>query len=144
MERIVRCPLSSLQIFLYNYIKNEICQSRDNDVQFVNNINNTNHIAIPTNRSLSDISNSNSNSNNINLLVKKSSLLKLNLSYSNILMLLRKLCNHPYLLLEGMGNRSIPDELYDKHLIGCSGKLCVLDRLLNILLQEKHKVIFSI
>jgi len=59
-------------------------------------------------------------------------------------MQLRKLCNHPYLLLEGMANQSIPDNLYNTELISSSGKMCVLERLLYILLPNGHKIlIFS-
>lgn len=59
-------------------------------------------------------------------------------SLQNILMQLRKLCNHPYLLLEEM--LSIPDNLYDKYLINSCGKLAVLDKLLDHLLQNNSKV----
>jgi len=47
------------------------------------------------------------------------------LSYANCLMQLRKLCNHPYLLLEDV--RTIPDALYHRYLVAarsvreCSG-----------------------
>jgi hypothetical protein len=51
---------------------------------------------------------------------------------NNLLMQLRKLCNHPYLVLEDV--KTIPDELYYEHLLRSSGKLYVLDKLLTRLL----------
>jgi len=90
------------------------------------------------------------------------------LSYANCLMQLRKLCNHPYLLLEDV--RTIPDALYHRYLVAArsvsdcsgpppapplrlshtdappsvffaaSGKLCMLDALLQNLLPAGHKV----
>ena len=61
---------------------------------------------------------------------------------NNLLMQLRKLCNHPYLVLEDM--QTIPDSLYYEHLLVSSGKLFVLDRLLTLLLAQGSKVlIFS-
>ncbi len=62
--------------------------------------------------------------------------------FLNVLMQLRKLCNHPYLVLEDI--LSIPDDLYYKYLISSSGKMCVLDRLLKLLIPQNHKIlIFS-
>lgn len=60
------------------------------------------------------------------------------LSYSNVLMSLRRLCNHPYLLLEDV--KSIPDELYYKELVASSGKLSLLHGLLRNLIPKGHKV----
>jgi SNF2 family DNA or RNA helicase len=60
------------------------------------------------------------------------------LSYSNVLMSLRRLCNHPYLLLEDV--KSIPDELYYKDLVASSGKLSLLHGLLKNLIPKGHKV----
>lgn len=61
---------------------------------------------------------------------------------NNLLMQLRKLCNHPYLVLEDI--KSIPDALYYDQLLTSSGKLFVLDRLLTRLLGQGCKVlIFS-
>jgi len=63
-------------------------------------------------------------------------------SFNNVLMHLRKLCNHPFLVLEDL--RTIPDELYYRYLIASSGKMCMLDRLLRVLLPRGHKIlIFS-
>jgi SNF2 family DNA or RNA helicase len=64
------------------------------------------------------------------------------MNFNNIVMQLRKLCNHPYLVLEDL--RSIPDDLYDKYLISSCGKLSVLHRLLQELIPRRHQVlIFS-
>jgi SNF2 family DNA or RNA helicase len=60
-------------------------------------------------------------------------------SLNNALMQLRKLCNHPYLVLEDI--KSIPDTLYDKYLIISSGKLKVLDKMLEFLINNGSKVI---
>ena len=60
----------------------------------------------------------------------------------NIIMQLRKACNHPYLLLENI--ETIPDELYYKYVIQSSGKLFQLEKILIVLLSLKHKIlIFS-
>jgi SNF2 family DNA or RNA helicase len=59
-------------------------------------------------------------------------------SFQNLVMQLRKICNHSYLFLEDM--KSIPDDLYEKFLLESSGKLYVLNKLLDSLLQQKSKV----
>lgn len=60
-----------------------------------------------------------------------------NMNYNNLVMQLRKLCNHPFLVLEDV--RSIPDELYFRDLLAASGKLVVLDRLLDELLDTREQ-----
>lgn len=62
----------------------------------------------------------------------------------NRIMQLRKVCNHPYLFL----HPTHPDDptrlLVDEQLVQCSGKMRLLDQLLDALRQEDHKVlIFS-
>ena len=62
-------------------------------------------------------------------------------NYHNILMQLRKVCNHPYLFenVEPEG----ADE-YGEHLVEASGKLTLVDRLLKKILPRKEQVlIFS-
>src|SRR5690242_9355069 len=63
------------------------------------------------------------------------------------MMELRKLCNHPYLIkgVEDMSTGDLKsDEERHKHLIQCSGKLVLVDKLLPKLKQGGHKVlIFS-
>lgn len=59
-------------------------------------------------------------------------------SFRNMIIQLRKLCNHPYLILEDM--KSIPDEQYYEQLISCSGKMMVLERILTHLLSTGSKV----
>lgn len=56
------------------------------------------------------------------------------ISFNNIVMQLRKLCNHPYQLLEDM--KTIPDDLYDRYLVTSCGKLFVLKNLLRYLLTS--------
>lgn len=60
------------------------------------------------------------------------------LNLNNMLMQLRKLCNHPYLVLEDI--QTIPDDLYYQYLIASSGKLFVLDKILHKLLAAGSKV----
>ena len=61
--------------------------------------------------------------------------------YLNLLMQLRKVCNHPY-LFPNIEPEGIPE---GEHLIQASGKLLILDRLLKKLYREgNHKIlIFS-
>lgn len=58
---------------------------------------------------------------------------------TNILMLLRKCCNHPYLLEcpveEGTLLRKVDEEL-----VTSSGKMLLLDRMLPVLKKRGHKV----
>lgn len=67
----------------------------------------------------------------------------LNIRLTNVLMLLRKCCNHPYLLEYPYDSKT--DELIiDDRLLKCSGKLLMLDRMLPALLEDGHKMlIFS-
>ncbi|XP_029465029.1 lymphoid-specific helicase isoform X2 [Rhinatrema bivittatum] len=66
-----------------------------------------------------------------------------NLKMSNIMMLLRKCCNHPY-LIEYPVNPTTQEFKIDEELVKSSGKLIVLDRMLPELKKRGHKVlIFS-
>jgi len=56
----------------------------------------------------------------------------------NLLMQLRKCCDHPYLFA---GAEDDPDETSLEELVGASGKLRVLDRLLLKLIKQKHRVV---
>ena len=61
---------------------------------------------------------------------------------NNIMMQLRKCCNHPYLFEWPVGNDG--EDAIDEILIESSGKLLLLDRLMKRLIPEGHKVlIFS-
>ncbi|EAR99498.2 SNF2 family amine-terminal protein (macronuclear) [Tetrahymena thermophila SB210] len=61
--------------------------------------------------------------------------------YLNILMQLRKVCNHPY-LFEGIEEEGLPP--LGEHIITNCGKMMVLDKLLQKLKNGKHQVlIFS-
>ena len=64
------------------------------------------------------------------------------LTINNLLMQLRKLCNHPFLVLEDI--RPIPDAQYFDDLITSSGKLFVLDKLLTNLLESGSKVLYIV
>lgn len=56
----------------------------------------------------------------------------------NILMQLRKCCNHPYLF---DGAEPGPPYTTDYHLVGNSGKLVILDKLLPKLLEQNSRVL---
>ena len=62
-----------------------------------------------------------------------------NVRMTNILMLLRKCCNHPYLLEcpleEGTLLRRVDEEI-----VTSSGKMLLLDRMLPVLKKRGHKV----
>ena len=59
-------------------------------------------------------------------------------SYQNVLIHLKKLCNHPFLTLD---ESTIDNELWEANLISASGKLIVLSKLLTVLMAEKHKLL---
>ena len=58
--------------------------------------------------------------------------------YMNILMQLRKVCNHPY-LFPGIEDENLP--LYGDHLVEHAGKMVVLDKLLVRLAEGGHRVL---
>ena len=61
--------------------------------------------------------------------------------YLNLLMQLRKVCNHPY-LFEGIEEEGLP--VLGQHIINVSGKLIILDKLIGKLGKKDHQVlIFS-
>ena len=74
-----------------------------------------------------------------NILVKKSALDDKKY-YMNILMQLRKACNHPY-LFEGVEDDSLP--IHGEHLVDNAGKMIVLDKLLTKLVGGHRVLIFS-
>jgi len=59
-------------------------------------------------------------------------------SLLNMLMFLRKVCNHPY-LFGGQEDKDLP--ALGDHLINSSGKMIILDKLFAKLFKEKHKVL---
>ncbi|XP_075697579.1 lymphoid-specific helicase isoform X2 [Rhinoderma darwinii] len=68
---------------------------------------------------------------------------EINLKMRNIMMLLRKCCNHPY-LIEYPLNPFTQEFKIDEELINSSGKFLVLDRMLPELKKRGHKIlIFS-
>eukprot|EP01054_Gregarina_sp_Poly1_P005207 Gregarina_sp_Poly_1__5206@NODE_275_length_10210_cov_177_124618_g240_i0_p1_GENE_NODE_275_length_10210_cov_177_124618_g240_i0NODE_275_length_10210_cov_177_124618_g240_i0_p1_ORF_typecomplete_len1872_score305_73SNF2_N/PF00176_23/1_5e67Helicase_C/PF00271_31/3_4e22HDA23/PF11496_8/1_8e21Chromo/PF00385_24/4_6e06Chromo/PF00385_24/2_4e05ResIII/PF04851_15/1_4e13ERCC3_RAD25_C/PF16203_5/1_1e03ERCC3_RAD25_C/PF16203_5/1_1e09Cdh1_DBD_1/PF18196_1/8_8e05CHDCT2/PF08074_11/4_6e03CHDCT2/PF08074_11/0_0008CDH1_2_SANT_ len=61
------------------------------------------------------------------------------LSLQNVCVELKKICNHPFLL-----HRPEDRETFNKELLWSSGKMCLLDKLLNRLKDKGHRVlIFS-
>ncbi|XP_071782238.2 lymphoid-specific helicase [Centroberyx gerrardi] len=68
---------------------------------------------------------------------------QINLKLQNILMLLKRCCNHPY-LVEYPLDPATQDFKIDEQLVQSSGKFLILDRLLPALKKRGHKVlIFS-
>ncbi|KAJ8248522.1 hypothetical protein GJAV_G00242920 [Gymnothorax javanicus] len=65
---------------------------------------------------------------------------QINLKLQNILMLLRKCCNHPY-LIEYPLDPATQEFLIDEKLVESSGKFLVLDRMLPELKKRGHKVL---
>ena len=63
----------------------------------------------------------------------------LNIRLQNIMMQLRKCCNHPY-LLEFPVIPGTKDLRIDEELVKCSGKMLLLDRMLPELKKLGHKV----
>ena len=140
MERTIKCQLSGLQNFLYQNYRNaaQIQESRQKNhdkLDIDNNIYRVDDYSYNENNSenYSDGSgsNSNNNGNDHSSMVGK-------LNYNNMLMQLRKLCNHPYLILEDI--KSIPDKLYYEYIVKSCGKMTVLHGLLQELLPKGHKV----
>jgi SWI/SNF-related matrix-associated actin-dependent regulator of chromatin subfamily A member 5 len=56
----------------------------------------------------------------------------------NLLMQLRKVCNHPY-LFDGVEEKGLPP--LGEHIVTQSGKMVVLDKLLKKLNEEKRQVL---
>ncbi|XP_070570126.1 lymphocyte-specific helicase-like [Ptychodera flava] len=68
---------------------------------------------------------------------------EINIKLQNVMMQLRKCCNHPY-LLEYPINPKTDDYLIDEKLVQASGKILLLERLLPALKERGHKIlIFS-
>jgi SNF2 family DNA or RNA helicase len=124
VERVVKCPLSGLQTFLYQtYRKKAMLQEAEAAEQKKNDL--VWHMNSHSNSDSKDRDRDGADE-------------KGKLQYNNVLMQLRKLCNHPYLLLEDV--KTIPDELYYTYIVAASGKLSLLDGLLKRLLRDGHKV----
>jgi len=74
-------------------------------------------------------------------LLKKSIDSETKIAYKNIIMQLRKCCNHPY-LFDGVEDMSLPD--LGEHLIKNSSKMRILEKLINKLTKQNSQVlIFS-
>ncbi|CAL8255664.1 unnamed protein product [Lota lota] len=64
----------------------------------------------------------------------------INLKLQNILMLLKRCCNHPY-LVEYPLDPATQEFQIDEELVKCSGKFLILDRMLPALKKRGHKVL---
>lgn len=116
VEKVVYCPLSGLQQEVYRLFRARVEQSKHDLSRDATTDMDTKTARGPYKKSL--------------------------LNANNLLMQLRKLCNHPFLVLEDV--QTIPDTLYYDRLVSASGKLFVLDKLLTKLLDQGSKVlIFS-
>ncbi|EDO46669.1 predicted protein [Nematostella vectensis] len=74
---------------------------------------------------------------------QKSSTYDISIKITNILMLLRKCCNHPY-LLEYPLDPVTQQYKIDEELVRCSGKMLLLDQMVPALKRRGHKIlIFS-
>ncbi|XP_076142451.1 lymphoid-specific helicase isoform X2 [Alosa pseudoharengus] len=76
----------------------------------------------------------------VDLKLQKSLDVQINLKLQNILMLLRKCCNHPY-LIEYPLDPATGEFKVDEQLIETSGKFLILDRMLPELKKRGHKVL---
>ncbi|KIY73107.1 hypothetical protein CYLTODRAFT_440164 [Cylindrobasidium torrendii FP15055 ss-10] len=66
-----------------------------------------------------------------------------NMKLQNTVMQLRKVCSHPYLFDWPVDTRT-REPVLDKRIVSCSGKMMVLEQLLDALFKDGHKVlIFS-
>lgn len=66
-----------------------------------------------------------------------------NLHLQNVVMQLRKVCSHPY-LFDWPADAETDEVIVDESLVGASGKMLLLERMLDALLAKGHKVlIFS-
>ena len=123
--------MSGLQTFLYQNYRN-VALMRENDFNQYKDVDNftDKNMKNMKKNGFQDLKNLQDDSN--------TKIGKLN--YNNMLMQLRKICNHPYLLLEDV--HTIPDSLYYDYIVRSSGKLSVLDGILKELLPKGHKVSF--
>ncbi|EJT98405.1 hypothetical protein DACRYDRAFT_101892 [Dacryopinax primogenitus] len=63
-----------------------------------------------------------------------------NMNLQNRVMQLRKVCSHPF-LFEWPVDPNTGQEIVNEELVGASGKMLLLDRLLDALFKKKHKVL---
>ncbi len=63
-----------------------------------------------------------------------------NMKLQNTVMQLRKVCSHPYLFDWPLDPRT-QDPILDHRVVSTSGKMMVLERLLDELFRRKHKVL---
>ena len=65
----------------------------------------------------------------------------MNVKLQNVMMLLRKCCNHPH-LVEYPYNPETEELIIDDRVIQASGKMLMLDRMIPELIKQGHKVNF--
>ena len=127
VEKMIFCPISRLQIKLINELKDYVTSEKQalqsargsrSEVdklrgygEMIYDVNNIDH---PFHKGKQF----------------KNATKRLHLNYNNMVMQLRKICNHPYLMLEDI--KPIDDDLFFRDLISSSGKFCMLERLLHI------------
>jgi SNF2 family DNA or RNA helicase len=116
IEKIIFCPQSPLQIEIHLLLKKIMEHEIEQELQRKNR----SSLAVPFSLDVNTIFTSEE------------------FTFNNVIMQLRKICNHSFLFLEDI--QSIPDHLYFEQLLSCSGKLSILDRLLDQLLRNGHKV----
>lgn len=116
-ERIVYCPLSTVQVAVHELFRDIVGRKYDAK---------THRLAEPDLDYVRGLSE------------ERFKMQKPLSNFNNVLMQLRKLCNHPYLVLNQM--RHIPDELYFAQMVQLSGKLAVLSKILPHLLAVGSKV----
>jgi len=111
VERTVVCPMSGLQRSVYEVIRRSV-----EDAEFgpaAPTAAPTDENKIPSDsRSSGRVSEGNGASRSAKEADKSNKIFASGVSFNNVLMHLRKLCNHPFLVLEDMA--TIPDELYYK------------------------------
>lgn len=61
-----------------------------------------------------------------------------NIKMTSVFTMLRKCCNHPYLLEFPLTEKG--EFQVDEQLVNCCGKVLLLDRMLPALIQQGHKV----
>ena len=66
----------------------------------------------------------------------------MNVKLQNVMMLLRKCCNHPH-LVEYPYNPETEELIIDDRVIQASGKMLMLDRMIPELIKQGHKVNFN-
>ena len=111
VERTIVCPMSTLQQRVYDIIRKSVEDAERGDedaldtTNLIVNASAAGAAETPEPRASGRIAGSSANKKR-----DSSKIFSSGVSFNNVLMHLRKLCNHPFLVLEDMAN--IPDDLY--------------------------------